>query len=104
MNEELKIIIKAFTDQAKKAVKEVKDEIEATGDAAKKNNKSISDIMKSIAKGATAVVGSIAAVITALKIFGERTKEAQEKKQKRASKNPEKERCKFYIRGNSVRK
>ena len=41
MNEELKIIIKAVTDQAKKAVKEVKDEIKATGDEAKKNGKSI---------------------------------------------------------------
>ena len=41
MNEELKIIIKAVTDQAKKAVKEVKDEIKETSDTAKKNSKTI---------------------------------------------------------------
>lgn len=77
MNEELKIIIKAFTDPAKKAVKAVKDEIEATGDAAKKHSKSISDSMKSIAKGATIALTSISAVTTALILFGKSTTEAQ---------------------------
>lgn len=77
MNEELKIIIKAVTDQAKKAVKEVKDEIKETSDTAKKNSKTISDSMKSIAKGATIALTSIAAITTALIAFGKSTIEVQ---------------------------
>ena len=77
MNEQFKIIITAVNSTAKKAVKEVKDEIEKTSQSAKKNGKSISDSMKSIAKGATIAVGAIAAVSTALVAFGKSTIEAQ---------------------------
>lgn len=74
---ELKIIITAINSEAKKAVKEVRDEIEKTSQTAKKNGKSISDSMKSVAKGAAIAVTAIAAVTTALIAFGKSTMEAQ---------------------------
>lgn len=74
---ELKIIITAANSAAKKAVKEVRDEIEKTSQSAKKNGKSISDSMKTIAKGAAIAVGAVAAVSTALVAFGKSTIEAQ---------------------------
>lgn len=77
MNNELKILITASTAAAKKAIKEVKDEIEKVDKSAKKNGKSISDSMKAIAKGAAIAVGAIAAVTTALVAFGKSTMEAQ---------------------------
>lgn len=74
---ELKIIITAANSAAKKAVKEVRDEIEKTSKSAKQNGKSISDSMKTIAKGAAVAVGAIAAVTTALVAFGRSSLEAQ---------------------------
>ena len=74
---ELKIIITAANSAAKKAVKEVRDEIEKTSKSAKQNGKSISDSMKSIAKGAAVAVSAIAAVTTALVAFGRSSLEAQ---------------------------
>ena len=74
---ELKIIITAANSAAKKAVKEVRDEIEKTSKSAKENGKSISDSMKTIAKGAAIATTAIAAVTTALVAFGKSTLEAQ---------------------------
>lgn len=77
MNEQLKIIITASTSAAKKAIKEVREEIEKTSQSAKKNGKSISDSMKAVAKGAAIAVGAIAAITGALVAFGKSTIEAQ---------------------------
>ena len=77
MNEELKIIIKAVNDSAKKAVKEVRDELDNVKDSAQKNSKSISDSMKTIAKGAAIAAGAIATVTCALVAFGKSTIETQ---------------------------
>ena len=77
MNEELKIIISAVNTAAKKAVKEVRDEIEKTSQSAKKNGKSISDSMKAVAKGAAVAATAVAAITTALVAFGKSTIEAQ---------------------------
>ena len=77
MNEELKIIIKAVNDSAKKAIKEVRDELEKTKESAKKGSKSISDSMKSVAKGAAVAVGAITAVTAALVNLGKGSAEAQ---------------------------
>ena len=74
---EFKIIINAVNSAAKKAIKEVKEEIEKTSQAAKKNGKSISDSMKSVAKGATIAAGAIATVTGALVAFGKSSLEAQ---------------------------
>lgn len=74
---ELKIIITAANSAAKKAVKEVRDEIEKTSKSAKQNGKSISDSMKTIAKGAAVAVGAITAITTALVAFGKSSLEAQ---------------------------
>ena len=77
MNEQLKIIITAANSAAKKAIKEVKDEIDKVNESSKKNGKSISDSMKAVAKGAAIAAGAIAAVTTALVAFGKSTLEAQ---------------------------
>ena len=66
MNEELKIIIKAINDQAKKAVKEVKGEIDNLSKSAKSSSGKVSAAMKGIAKSAMAVIGAIVAVGAAL--------------------------------------
>ena len=77
MNEQLKIIITAANSAAKKAIKEVKEEIDKVNESSKKNGKSISDSMKAVAKGAAIAAGAIAAVTTALVAFGKSTLEAQ---------------------------
>ena len=77
MNEELKIIIKVINDSAKKAVKEVRDELDKVKDSSQKNSKSIGDSMKTIAKGAAIAAGAIATVTGALVAFGKSTIEAQ---------------------------
>ena len=70
MNEELKIIIKAVNDQAKKAVGEVKGEIDKLSKSAKTFSGKITAVMKGIAKGAMIVIGAIAAVGAALLALG----------------------------------
>lgn len=77
MNTEFKILITAANSAAKKAVKEVRDEIEKTSQTANKNGKSISDSMKAVAKGAAIAAAAIATITTALVAFGKSTLEAQ---------------------------
>lgn len=77
MNEQLKIVITAANDTAKKAIKEVRDEIDKTTKSAEEGGKSISESMQAVAKGAAIAVGAIAAVTTALVAFGKSSLEAQ---------------------------
>ena len=77
MNNELKILISAVNTAAKKAVKEVKEELDKVKETADKSGNSISDSMKKVAKGAAIAVGAIAAVTTALVAFGKNSLEAQ---------------------------
>ena len=77
MNEELKIIIKAVTDNAKKAIKDVNEEIDKIKEKGEKSTKSFKDSMAAMAKSAAKVVGAIAAVTTALVAFGKSSLEAQ---------------------------
>ena len=70
MNEEIKIIIKAVNDQAKKAVKEVKGEIDNLSKSAKTSSGKVSAAMKGIAKSAMVVIGAIVAVGAALVRLG----------------------------------
>jgi phage-related protein len=74
---EFKIVISAINAQAKKAIKEVKDEIDKANETAKKGGKSISDSLKSVAKGAAVAVGAVAGVATALTALGKSTLELQ---------------------------
>ena len=66
MNEELKIIIKAVTDEAKKNLAGVKEELGKIEDEGKKSGKSITETMKTIGKGVAVAVGAITALTTAM--------------------------------------
>ena len=77
MNEELKIIIKAITSDAKKKIDEVKKKLEDTEKSGKKSGKGIAEAMAAIKKGALIAVGAITAITTALVAFGKSTLEAQ---------------------------
>lgn len=70
MNAELKILIKAVTDGAKKGISGVKKELEGVKGESGKAGKSVGAAMKGIAKGAAIAIGAIAAVGAALLALG----------------------------------
>lgn len=70
MNAELKILIKAVTDGAKKSISGVKKELEGVKGESGKAGKSVGAAMKGIAKGAAIAIGAIAAVGAALLALG----------------------------------
>lgn len=78
MNEELKIIIKAVSDEAKKNLAGIKDELNAMEKSGASSGKSIKESMASIKKGAAIAVGAIAAVTTAMIALGKRSLEYRE--------------------------
>lgn len=70
MNEELKIVIKAITDSANKAIKEVSGEINNLSKTAKTTSGKIGAVFKGVAKGAAVAVGAITAIGAALVLVG----------------------------------
>ena len=78
MNEELKIIIKAVSDEAKKNLAGIKDELNGMEKSGVSSGKSIKESMASIKKGAAIAVGAIAAVTTAMIALGKRSLEYRE--------------------------
>lgn len=77
MNEELKIIIKAVTDEAKKELQEVTKELEKAKKSGKESGKSIDGSMKTIAKGAAVAVAGITALTAAMVNLGKSAVENQ---------------------------
>jgi phage-related protein len=77
MSEELKIIIKAVTDEAKKELQEVTKELEKTKKTSKDAGKDVDSSMKKIAKGAAVAVAGIAALTTAMVGLGKSAVENQ---------------------------
>ena len=75
MNEELKIIIKAVTDEAKKQLKEVRDELGGVEDEGKKAGKEIDKSMSGIGKAIGVAVASVAALTTAMIGLGNKAQE-----------------------------
>ena len=75
MNEEMKIIIKAVTDGAKKSIEGVKKELEGMSKTSQTASQKVGAAFKGIAKGAAIVVGAIAAIGTALVALGKNTLE-----------------------------
>lgn len=73
MNEELKIIINAVTDGAKKGIKEINDKLKGLDTTGTTTGAKLGKIFKGIAIGAAAVVGAIAAVGVALVSLGKNT-------------------------------
>lgn len=82
MNEEMKIIIKAVTDSAQKAIKEVSGELNNLSKSAKGSSGKVSAALKGIAKGAAIAVAAISAIVTALVVLGKRTLEFQKEQAK----------------------
>jgi phage-related protein len=77
MNEELRIIIKAVTDEAKKNLQGVRDELNKIEQEATKSGSVVDKALSGIKKGALAAVGAIVAVTTALVTLGKRSLEFQ---------------------------
>jgi hypothetical protein len=70
MNEELKIIIKAVTDDAKKKIKEVNAEVSKMGSNSKGSGEEAAGAMAKLSKAATAAVAVVAAVVTVIGAVG----------------------------------
>ena len=75
MNEELKIVIKAITSEAKKNISAVKQELEKVETTGTKSGRSIKQTMKSIAKVSAVAVASVTAITAALIKLGQSAKE-----------------------------
>ena len=78
MNEELKIIIKAVSDEAKKNLAGIKDELNGMEKSGASSGKSIKESMASIKKGAAIAAGAITALTTAMIALGKRSLEYRE--------------------------
>lgn len=78
MNEELKIIIKAVSDEAKKNLAGIKDELNGMEKSGVSSGKSIKESMASVKKGAAIAVGAITALTTAMIALGKRSLEYRE--------------------------
>lgn len=78
MNEELKIIIKAVSDEAKKNLAGIKDELNSMEKSGVSSGKSIKESMASIKKGAAIAAGAITALTTAMIALGKRSLEYRE--------------------------
>lgn len=77
MNEEIKIIIKAATDSAQKAIKEVSKELNGLSKTAKSSSGKIGAAFNGIAKGVKIAGAAIAAMGAALILIGKRSLEFQ---------------------------
>ena len=77
MNEELKIIIKAVTDSAKKAIGEVNSELEKLGGSAKSSSGKMGAAFKTMAKGAAIAVAAIVAIGAAIVKLGKSSLDLQ---------------------------
>lgn len=75
MNEELKIIIKAVSDEAKKNLGAVREELESIKNTSGESGKSAGAAMQAIAKGAAVAIGSIVALTTAMANLGKKANE-----------------------------
>ena len=82
MNEEMKIIIKAVTDGAKKSIKGVSDELNKLGKTGSSSSGKVGMALKGIGKAAGIAVAAIAAVGAALVALGKGTLQVQREQAK----------------------
>lgn len=75
MNEELRIIIKAVTSEAQKALGKVRADVKEINNAAKEAGKSLKESFSAAAKSAAIAVAAITAVVGALVKMGQSTDE-----------------------------
>lgn len=77
MNEELKIIIKAVTTEARKNMQAIKKELQGISSEAKNTSGKFSTAMKGMAKAGTVAVAGVVAITAAIVAFGKKTLESQ---------------------------
>lgn len=77
MNEELKIIIKAVTDEARKNIAAVKKELEGVEDTSQEAGKQVDAAMAGMAKGTLAAIAAITALSAAMTALGKSAQEVQ---------------------------
>lgn len=77
MNEELKIIIKAVVNDAKKGLNEVQKELAEIEKAASEASRPVDTAMRAVSKSAMIAVGGVVALTTALTTLGKRSLEFQ---------------------------
>lgn len=70
MNEELKVIIRANTDQAKAKVKELKNEIAKIKEESDKADEATKAALSGIAQGVTVAIGAITALVAGMTAMG----------------------------------
>lgn len=77
MNEELRIIIRAVTDEARKNMAAVREELEGIQDTSTESGKTVDEAMKGMAKGALAAVAAFTALTGAMVALGKSAQEVQ---------------------------
>ena len=77
MNEELRIIIRAVTDEARRNIAAVREELEGVQDTSTESGKAVDTAMKGMAKGALAAVAAITALTAAMTALGKSAQEVQ---------------------------
>ena len=77
MNEELRIIIRAVTDEARRNMAAVREELEGIQDTSTESGKAVDTAMAGIAKGVAAAVASFVALTAAMTALGNKAKEVQ---------------------------
>lgn len=75
MNEELKIIIRAVTQEAEKNLANVRKELEKVGQTSKSSGQVVDQALRSMGKGALAAVAGITALTTAMVALGKSSME-----------------------------
>lgn len=82
MNEELRIIIRAVTDEAQRNLAGVREELDNINNEGRAAGKSIDTSMKSVAKGVAIAVGAVTALTTAMVALGKSSLEFQKQQAK----------------------
>ena len=75
MNEELRIIIRAVTDEARKNIQSVRKELERVEETSQEAGKTVDKAMSLVGKAALTAVGSVVALTTAITALGKRSLE-----------------------------
>jgi hypothetical protein len=77
MNEELRIIIRAVTDEARRNIAAVREELEGVDDSSQEASKAVDTAMSGMAKGTLAAVAAFTALTAAMVTLGKSAQEVQ---------------------------
>lgn len=77
MNEELRIIIRAVTDEARRNIAAVREELENVQDTSSESGKAVDAAMKGFAKGAAMAMAAVTALTAAMTTLGKSAQEVQ---------------------------